>query len=50
MHGYKSRSMVLINGKAVELNSLPDEEKKRLAENWSKIMAATFGYEQVKGK
>ena len=50
MQGYKSRSMVLINGKTVELNSLPDEEKKRLAENWSKIMAATFGYEEVKGK
>lgn len=44
----KGMNIVVINGKEVELKTLPEEERKRLAREWNDRAVAVLGYERVK--
>lgn len=42
------KNIVVINGEEVDLNTLPKEEKERLAEIWNRRAAAAVNYEEDK--
>lgn len=46
----KYRNLVIINGEAKELKSLPEEERKRLADAWNRKAAEAINYKEVKNK
>lgn len=41
------RNMVLIDGKAVDIRELPEEERKRLADYWNRRAAERLGYKET---
>lgn len=44
------RNLVTINGKVVNLNDLPKEERERLNIFWNRRAAEAIGYTEVKNK
>lgn len=42
------RNLVVINGKAVELKDLPQEEQDRLADMWNRRAAECLNYKEDK--
>ena len=43
----KRRNIVVIDGKEVEIKDLPEEKRKRLAEEWNPRALAALGYVKV---